>query len=286
MPEDPTQQPDRPAGPPPEHLERASFVFEIDHAMPAEYGVVGRVVRGASMPGDHLLLYSDDGAASPVEALRAERIEQGPEPRDDVWAVHLKVRVHRYGPMGGASPRLEVSTGQLLLGFTEGQAPLRQVAAKELTDLLEARGLQAISEEDASDILDHVAAGEEARAMDLVSQAREGVPDPELLSVVRRMRRILRPDAKDYASQCFIATAACGAVDHPNVSALRLFRDGVLLRGAAGRRAVAAYVHFSPPLARWIARRPFWRAAVRLLIVRPAAWFARRVTPGPQGPER
>ena len=77
---------------------------------------------------------------------------------------------------------------------------------------------------------------------------------------------------------CFIATAAAGP-DAPEVAALRAWRDGWLRHRPGGGRAIALYERVSPPLARRIERSPAARAAVRRLVVGPAARLARRMAP-------
>lgn len=62
---------------------------------------------------------------------------------------------------------------------------------------------------------------------------------------------------------CFIATAAYGDADAPEVVALRRFRDERLLSNRLGTAFVRLYYRWSPPLARLIARKPALRAAVR-----------------------
>jgi hypothetical protein len=74
---------------------------------------------------------------------------------------------------------------------------------------------------------------------------------------------------------CFIATAAMGA-DAPEVAALRDWRDRRLQPSSAGRAVVRAYERLSPPLARRLAKMPWLRSLVRVLVVRPAAWLVRR----------
>jgi hypothetical protein len=75
------------------------------------------------------------------------------------------------------------------------------------------------------------------------------------------------------ASICFIATAACGSADAPDVIALRHFRDQRLRRNSFGRKAIQMYERTSPPLAAKIADHPFARWLVRWFLVRPTAWL-------------
>ncbi len=69
---------------------------------------------------------------------------------------------------------------------------------------------------------------------------------------------------------CFIATAACGP-DAAEVVALRAWRDGWLRRRRGGAALIAAYERVSPLLARLIGRSSLLRAAVRWVVVKPAA---------------
>ena len=65
---------------------------------------------------------------------------------------------------------------------------------------------------------------------------------------------------------CFIATAAYGSHLEPHVQALRDFRDRALKPNAPGRAFIRLYERCSPPLANWIARRPWARAATRVAL--------------------
>jgi len=65
---------------------------------------------------------------------------------------------------------------------------------------------------------------------------------------------------------CFIATAAYGDVNAPEVERLRAFRDRHLLTNPVGAAFVRAYYRLSPPVARLIARRPKLRVAVRKVL--------------------
>jgi len=62
---------------------------------------------------------------------------------------------------------------------------------------------------------------------------------------------------------CFIATAAYGSPFERRLPVLRAFRDGVLLKSAAGTALVEAYYRASPAFADCIANRPWLAAVVR-----------------------
>lgn len=65
---------------------------------------------------------------------------------------------------------------------------------------------------------------------------------------------------------CFIATAAYGDIDAPEVDQLRAFRDRSLLTNPLGRGLVKVYYRVSPPIARLIARKPTLRMATRKVL--------------------
>ncbi len=77
---------------------------------------------------------------------------------------------------------------------------------------------------------------------------------------------------------CFVATAAWGSYQEPHVQMLRQFRDRCLLTNGPGRLATDLYYRASPPLARFIASRPWAQSAARFLLL-PAygvAWLGLR----------
>jgi hypothetical protein len=65
---------------------------------------------------------------------------------------------------------------------------------------------------------------------------------------------------------CFIATAAYGSILDHHVDSLRRFRDRYLLTNPWGRKFVSVYYRYSPPMADYIAQRPWARATARALL--------------------
>ena len=79
---------------------------------------------------------------------------------------------------------------------------------------------------------------------------------------------------------CFVATAAYGTAWAPNVTTLRSFRDECLLQSPVGRGFVSLYYSASPPLADWIADRPWARATTRVALT-PLVTVAGALTGSP-----
>jgi len=71
---------------------------------------------------------------------------------------------------------------------------------------------------------------------------------------------------------CFIATAAYGSPQEKHVLVLRQFRDTCLMNSAPGRKLVALYYLYSPPLARTIENNRTLRTSVRYALL-PAVAF-------------
>jgi len=71
---------------------------------------------------------------------------------------------------------------------------------------------------------------------------------------------------------CFIATAAYGSPLAPELVLLRSYRDEVLARSALGQQLIALYYRMSPPVARFIADKPWLRAFVRQLLKPFISW--------------
>ena len=76
------------------------------------------------------------------------------------------------------------------------------------------------------------------------------------------------------AGGCFVATAAYGGRSHPDVRALRRFRDEVLVRHAAGRAFIRVYRVVGPKLAHRVSAEGVSGRAARALIA-PLARLAR-----------
>ncbi len=79
-----------------------------------------------------------------------------------------------------------------------------------------------------------------------------------------------------FGLDCFVATATMGP-QHPDLDALRAFRDRILRRSLAGRAFIAAYYRFGGHVARFIADKPGLKFVVREALVRPLARLARRL---------
>lgn len=75
---------------------------------------------------------------------------------------------------------------------------------------------------------------------------------------------------KKQAGACFVVTAAMGNASHPDVIALRRFRDEWLLKRPMGRVAISWYYHVGPKLAACIGRSALRKRIAYALLVRPA----------------
>jgi hypothetical protein len=74
---------------------------------------------------------------------------------------------------------------------------------------------------------------------------------------------------------CFVATAAYGDPDHPDVVFLRTFRDSKLKANAAGRVFIAFYWKVGPVAAKIVSRFPILRRGTRRTI-EGVVWFLKR----------
>lgn len=78
-------------------------------------------------------------------------------------------------------------------------------------------------------------------------------------------------------SGCFVATAAHGDYDAPEVLELRALRDEYLAMSGTGRSFIRWYYREGPAAAAWIAERPWARATARVAL-QPAVWMSRALT--------
>ncbi len=106
------------------------------------------------------------------------------------------------------------------------------------------------------------------KVMEMVDDAESPIHAAavELYDAVTEASPLTRRDRR-----CFVATAAMGDVDAPEVETLRAFRDAILIKSRPGRAFVQAYYRFSPPLADAIAASGVLRAAARNILIRPVA---------------
>jgi len=87
--------------------------------------------------------------------------------------------------------------------------------------------------------------------------------------VVREFMKSIR----GRSGRCFIATAAFDYPCAPEVLVLRAFRDNVLIESPRGRKFIALYYRFSPPLANWLRSQPLVKPLFRI----PLRWIARHL---------
>ena len=72
---------------------------------------------------------------------------------------------------------------------------------------------------------------------------------------------------------CFVATAAYGNYDAPEVIFLRAFRDDSLSQSILGRGFIRIYYSVSPSLAMLIAESELLRRLVRKFFLQPLIWL-------------
>lgn len=83
---------------------------------------------------------------------------------------------------------------------------------------------------------------------------------------------------KSGSGGCFVATAAYGSPIAQEVRVLRDFRDIVLARRGWGRTLIRVYERVGPVIAEMIGHRPFAKALVRHIVLKPAIALIRRLT--------
>lgn len=114
------------------------------------------------------------------------------------------------------------------------------------------------------------AKGDVGEARAICERVRSTTDDPEVQARAEALvERISASSPLGSDRRCFVATAAMGDADAPEVANLRAWRDRVLNPSVVGRAFVAAYYRLSPPAARWIERHPRLRLAVRAWVIRP-----------------
>ncbi|MFO7775259.1 MAG: CFI-box-CTERM domain-containing protein, partial [Candidatus Hydrogenedentota bacterium] len=94
-------------------------------------------------------------------------------------------------------------------------------------------------------------------------------PTGEQVTAAQAFEYISEADAPWRA--CFVATAAYGSPLEKHLDSFRAFRDGVLLKSAAGTALVETYYSASPPVAEFVAAQPLAAAVVRAVLT-PLAW--------------
>lgn len=77
------------------------------------------------------------------------------------------------------------------------------------------------------------------------------------------------PQEEKIEGGCFIATACYGDYDHPNVLALRQFRDNILAKSTMGNWFISFYYKYSPSIAKGIEKRNTLKSIIRFIIIHP-----------------
>jgi len=97
------------------------------------------------------------------------------------------------------------------------------------------------------------------------------------LRVAEKIRQEQSRSKPPEGGWCFVATAAFGDYNSPEVIYLSVFRDQVLNHSLFGRAFVRIYYKISPPLAGIIAKSSLLRRLVRSLVLQPIISFLRSV---------
>jgi hypothetical protein len=87
------------------------------------------------------------------------------------------------------------------------------------------------------------------------------------LDKVKRQISTSSPSASG-GGGCYIATMAYGSYDHPQVMALRRFRDEKLSRTPLGRLSIRTYYRYSPTLVKVLRGKPLVNSIIRTLLNR------------------
>ena len=106
--------------------------------------------------------------------------------------------------------------------------------------------------------------GNKAAATDAYTKAQKGDDKEVALEASKAISRM-----NEKKGPCFVATACYGDFDHPDVLALRRWRDNTLLESFFGKVFVACYYSLSPPIAARIAKFPRLANAIRRHILAP-----------------
>lgn len=92
------------------------------------------------------------------------------------------------------------------------------------------------------------------------------VGDATPIPVEDLWKRYQRAGGRSKGGFCFVATAAYGSYDHPQVRILRDFRDQVMLRSRLGQILVGAYYAGGAAPAAWLEQHPRLRPLARALL--------------------
>lgn len=112
-----------------------------------------------------------------------------------------------------------------------------------------------------------IAPGEKAQVLNCIIAEHQLVFDKLVLSLEDGSEFELDAPPGVLRSGCFVATALYGDDRHPDLGALRAFRDNVLARRALGRRFIAWYIRRGPDLAAYLMRHKALHSAARIVLL-------------------
>ena len=201
---------------------------------------------------------------TPTAALAGEELVEvafaEPDSTSDVDKYQVLCRTSTAGGARPSSVTADFDSSEDLCGVSgDGVVASRVCAASSAsTDSVTVLGL-----ENGLSYIFEVVTIDEARNVSTPATVGEVIPAPEQ----DLWERYKDAGGSADGEHCFIATAAFGDYDHPQVRILRQFRDRQLLPTAGGRALVAAYYALSPRIASFLAHSVSARLIVRLALI-------------------
>jgi hypothetical protein len=233
----------------------------------------------------HQILLAIEPEGLPEQAVAGEGGESADEPSEDAIPEEALDVVMRRQELEHRARLLEARVYRLAVDLVGPKLSAPGAATEEQDSLLgdAATALEAAfgSRQEVSTLLQlaevRILQREIKRARQVLDVAVKLDPDgPGGTQAKTLLTSLDGKDAPRDKGRCFIATAACGSPEAPEVKTLRRLRDEVLVLMPAGRLLIRVYQATSPRAAALIETRPAARKLVRSVLVRPAARLAQR----------